>query len=102
MKVSSPFNNEITEKIINDIDGYLDYAGSEFMSDFYLQICDTNIESEKDKVTIYDSRDCNICEVEYKDIDKLSNNIYSFVIHYLLEKYNENIIEQLKLNGKLK
>ena len=100
--IKSMFNDEITNKLINDIDGYLDYAGSEFMSDFYLQICDTNIETEKDKVTIYDSRSCDICEIEYEDIDKLKDEVYSFVLKYLLEKYNENIIEHLKLIGKLK
>lgn len=99
--IKSIFNDEITNKLKSDIDGYLDYAGSEFMSDFYLQICDTNIETEKDKVTVYDSRDCNICEIEYKDIDKLKNEVYSFVLKYLLQKYNENIIEHLKLIGKI-
>lgn len=100
--MKSIFNDEITKTLTDEIDGYLDYAGSEFMSDFYSQICDTNIETEENKVTVYDSRDCNICEIKYKDIDKLKDHVYSFVIHYLLEKYNENIIEQLRLNGKLK
>lgn len=101
INIDTYLNDGIAYKIINDIDGYLDYAGSEFMSDFYLQICDTNIETEENKVTIYDSRDCNICEIEYKDIDKLKDEVYSFVLKYLLEKYNENIIEHLKLIGKI-
>lgn len=100
--MKSIFNDEITKKLTDEIDGYLDYVDSEFMSDFYSQICDTFVETEKDKVTICDSRSCTICEIKYKDIDKLKDYIYSFVIHYLLNKYNENIIEQLRLNGKLK
>lgn len=100
--IKSIFNNEITKKLTDEIDGYLDYAGSEFMSDFYLQICDTDVETEENKVTVFDSRSCNICEVEYKDIDKLKDEVYSFVLKYLLDKYNENIIEHLKLIGKLK
>ena len=100
--IKSMFNDEITNKLINDIDGYLDYAGSEFMSDFYLQICDTDVETEENKVTVFDSRSCNICEIEYEDIDKLKDEVYSFVLKYLLEKYNENIIEHLKLIGKIK
>ena len=60
------------------------------------------VETEENKVTVFDSRSCNICEVEYKDIDKLKDEVYSFVLKYLLDKYNENIIEHLKLIGKLK
>ena len=75
--IKSMFNDEITKTLTDEIDGYLDYVGSEFMSDFYSQISDTFVETEKDKVTVYDSRDCNICEIKYKDIDKLKDYIYS-------------------------
>ena len=75
--MKSMFNDEITKTLTDEIDGYLDYVGSEFMSDFYSQISDTFVETEKDKVTVYDSRDCNICEIKYKDIDKLKDYIYS-------------------------
>ena len=100
--IKSMFIDKITNKLTSDIDGYLDYAGSEFMSDFYSEICDTDVETEKDKVIVFDSRSCNICEIEYKGIDKLKDEVYSFVLKYLLDKYNENIIEHLELIGKLK
>ena len=96
------FNDEITDKLKSDIDSYLDYAGSEFMGDFYSEICDTDVEIEENKVTIIDSIGWDMCEIKYPNIDKLKDEIYSFVLHYLLDKYNENIIEHLKLIGKLK
>lgn len=96
------FNNETIKKITDEIDKYLDYTGSEFMSNFYSEICDTYSEIEKDKVIVYDSRDDVICKVTSTGIDCAENEVYSFIIRYLLEKHNENIIEQLRLNGKLK
>lgn len=99
--IKSMFNDEINNKLKSDIDGYLNDHGSEFMSDFYSEICDTNVETEENKVIIYDSRSCNICEIEYYHINEMKNQIYSLVIHYLIKKYNDNILKHLKEIGKI-
>lgn len=100
--IKSIFNDEITNEIINNIKVYSFNHSSELISDFYSHISHTNVITEENKINIEDSEGYSICYIEYKDIDKLKDYIYIFVIRYLLEEYYKEIISHLKFLKKIK